>query len=428
VRVYVESFGCAQNQGEGAAIARELVENGHELLTDARGADAGVLVTCGVIGPTESRMVRRWRELSRRVPRVIVTGCLVPLRTPLFDGPGRERTRFVPIREQDRIPALLAGAPAPSVAHALPPPVAPLLGLSAGPPVSEEVVIAQGCTSGCSYCFSRLARGPIESVPASEVVRRVRQAVARGAAEVRLTSLDTAAWGHDRPDGQRLPDLLREVAKIPGDFRVRIGMMSPQTLGPILPEYLGAFGHDRFYRFLHLPVQSGSDRVLAAMHRGYTAGEFFDQVGAVRAQYPDLMLSTDVIVGFPGESEDEHRATERLVDRLAPETLNVTRFSPRPGTPAAHLPPLAPGVAKRRSRSLAKLRERVARARLERWIGCTTRARVLEHGPGQSAVVRLPNYLPLVLDEQPDLGTEREVRVDGARSTYLLGHVIDAGL
>jgi len=425
MRVYVETYGCTQNQGEGAAIARDLTERGHEVVASPVGAEAGVLVTCAVIGPTEARMVRRWRALSERIPRMVVTGCMVPLRTGLLDGPARQRTALVPIREQSRIPSVLDGWGASRPVEATPR-YDRMLPVTARPPVTEEIVIAQGCTSGCSYCFSRLARGPLESVPVPEVVRRVRAAVARGVAELRLSSLDTAAWGIDREDGTRLPDLMREVAGVPGDVGARIGMMSPQTLGPILEPYLVALSAPRFYRFLHLPVQSGSDRVLDAMHRGYRVEEFRRQVRSARARFPDLALSTDVIVGFPGETEEDHQATAELIAEVGPETVNVTRFSSRPGTPAARLPAVGPRIAKRRSRDLAELRRRVARERLERWIGHRGPARVVEFGPGVSSVARLPNYLPVVLEERPSLGSTVGVRVDGARSTYLLGHVAQA--
>jgi len=421
VRVYVESFGCSQNQGEGAAIARDLASRGHELASDPTAADVGVLVTCGVIGPTERRMVRRWEALSARIPRVVVTGCLVPLRTDLMQGPGRGRTTFVPIRQQSKLPALLASwstEPLRTVPM-MPSRVAP------GPPtVSEEVVIAQGCTSGCSYCFSRLARGRLESVPLEKILGRVRDAAARGVREVRLTGLDTAAWGEDLPGHDRLPELVDAVGRAAPDLRVRVGMMSPQSLEPLLARYLEALARTGTYRFLHLPLQSGSDRVLEGMRRGYTADQFRREVEQARARLPDLHLATDVIVGFPGETEEEFRATESLLEEVGPETVNVTRFSARPGTPAARLPPLPPRVAKRRSRSMAALRHRVSRARLERWIGARAVGRVLEHGPGGSSVLRLGNYLPVVLGECPPLGSDVEVRVDGARSTYLLGTAV----
>jgi threonylcarbamoyladenosine tRNA methylthiotransferase CDKAL1 len=422
MRVYVESYGCAQNRGEGSAIARALALEGHEVVPAPDGAEVGVLVTCAVIGPTEARMARRWRALSDRVPRLVVTGCLVPLRTSILEGPARERTTFVPIREQGAIPSLLAGW-GPTHLESPPSPAERAPGTGATGSVSEEIVIAQGCTSACAYCFSRLARGRLQSVPIPEILRRTTEAVARGAVEIRLTSLDTAAWGIDRDPRVRLPELLDSLAELPGEFRVRIGMMSPQTLGPIRERYLESLAPERFYKFLHLPVQSGSDRILASMHRGYAVAEFREQISRARLRFPDLMVSTDVIVGYPGETDDDHGATERLLAEVEPETINVTRFSPRPGTPAARLPPVGPRVARHRSRAVAELRSRVSRRRLERWIGRSMTARILEHGPASSSVARLSNYLPVVLGERRALGSSVELTVDGARSTYLLGRI-----
>jgi threonylcarbamoyladenosine tRNA methylthiotransferase CDKAL1 len=368
VRIYLESYGCAQNQGEGAAIARDLSSRGHGMVRSPEGADAAVLVTCGVIGATEARMVRRWRVLSQLAPRVVVTGCLVPLRTELFSGPGRAWTEFVPIREQARLSLILGGrAEDPTPRSAIGPESIP-------PPVVEEIVIAQGCTSGCTYCFSRLARGRLTSVSPWVIVARIEEALRRGARELRFTSLDTAAWGADLAGHPGLPELLREASEVDADFRLRVGMMSPQSLEPILEPYLDALADPRIFRFLHLPVQSGSDAILDAMHRGYRVAEFRRQVAAARQRFPGLHLATDFIVGFPGETEDDHRASEELLEEMGPETVNVTRFSARPGTPAARLPPVSSAVVKRRSRSLTAVRQRVARERMERWIGERARA------------------------------------------------------
>jgi threonylcarbamoyladenosine tRNA methylthiotransferase CDKAL1 len=421
VRVHVEAYGCAQSQGEGAAIARALVAGGHVPISTAEGSDVTVLVTCGVIGATEARMVRRWRAVSALAPRVVVTGCLVPLRTGLFDGPGLERTRFVPIREQDRIPELLRDGTPPAAPSPAPGPEIP-------PTVVEEVVLAQGCTSACSYCFSRLARGRLTSVPAETVVARLEAAHARGAREVRLTGLDTAAWGEDLPGRPNLADLLFRIGERLHDLRVRVGMMSPQSVQPFLDEYLEALEEPRVYRFLHLPVQSGSDRILGLMRRGYTADAFLRIVATARARFPELHLATDAIVGYPTEEEDDHRRTETVLETAAPETVNVTRFSARPGTPAARAAPVGSRVAKQRSRALAALRGKIARRRLEPWIGREVVARVTEYGPMGSSVARLPNYLAVALESRPPLGSDLRVRIEGARSTYLLGRATGAGV
>jgi MiaB/RimO family radical SAM methylthiotransferase len=381
-------------------------------------SDAAVLVTCGVIGPTEARMVARWHRLAEATPRLLVTGCLVPLRTELFGGPASARTTFVPIREQFRIPDLLRTREPPRDDG----------DLRADPPslhLAEEVVLAQGCTSGCAYCFSRLARGRLRSVPPVQLAEELRAAVARGARELRLTGLDTAAWGADLPGDARLPELLARLVPDLGPARLRVGMMSPQSLAPFVERYARALDLPGVFHFVHLPVQSGSDAILRAMHRDYPVEEFRRQVGVLRARLPDVHLATDVIVGFPGETEDDARATEELLEEVGPETVNVTRFSARPGTPAARLPPLGPRVARRRSRRLATLRRRIARERLERWIGERRRARVMEYGPGGSSMARLDNYLPVVLPSRPPLGADLDVRIDGARSTYLLGAAIE---
>jgi threonylcarbamoyladenosine tRNA methylthiotransferase CDKAL1 len=420
VRVYVESYGCSQNLGEGRSLSRELEAAGHAITSEPHQADVGVLVTCGVIGSTEQRMVRRWEELSRRVPRVVVTGCLVPLRTDLLSGPGRERTTFLPIRQQFRLPALLQSwASLASTVQVPPSPAHPPSASNVS--VIEEVVIAQGCTSHCSYCYSRLARGRLTSVPIGEVLDRVKAALRRGASEIRLTSLDTSCWGEDIPGTLRLPELIDSVKQIEGNFQFRVGMMSPQSFRPIGQRVLDSLEGGRAFHFLHFPVQSGSDRVLTAMQRGYSVDEFRHWVGVARERIPDLMLATDVIVGFPGESEEDFHATKELLETVEPEIVNVTRFSARPMTSADRLPALPPRVAKRRSRELTELRMRVARRRFERWIGWKGVVRIVEWGPEGSSLGRLPNYLPIVLQERHPLGSLRRVRVDGARSTYLLG-------
>ncbi|MGA7922767.1 MAG: tRNA (N(6)-L-threonylcarbamoyladenosine(37)-C(2))-methylthiotransferase [Thermoplasmata archaeon] len=413
MRVFIEAYGCTQNQGEAAELRRQLSAAGHTMASEPTAADVGVLVSCGVIQSTEDRMVRRWRTLTGCTPKVVVTGCLVPLRTAEFTGPGRERTLFVPIREQAELPRILASFPAhdPEESHRT----------AAVSPAVEDVVIAQGCTSHCSYCFSRLARGRLTSVPLPEVLRRVGAAVERGVTEIRLSSLDTSCWGEDLPGDLRLPDLLREVTSIGGDFQVRIGMMSPQSLQPIASDLWEALDDPHSYRFLHLPVQSGADRVLDGMRRGYHAGDFQSLVAEARRRLPDLMLATDVIVGFPGETDTEFSETLALLDEVQPEIVNVTRFSARPLTPAARERPLPSHVVKRRSRELTQHRLRVARRRMERWIGQTVSVRFLERGQGTSTLGRLPNYLPLVAAGPQPIGTPVPVRVDGARSTYLLG-------
>ncbi|MDE1819414.1 MAG: tRNA (N(6)-L-threonylcarbamoyladenosine(37)-C(2))-methylthiotransferase [Euryarchaeota archaeon] len=434
MRVYVEAYGCAQNLGEAEALRALATSQGHLLADRPSEADVGVLVTCAVIGHTEDHMVERWRELSSVLPHTVVTGCMVPLRQERLTAPGaRGTTHLLPIRAQEKLPELLRSLPGPGAVAAPPVGNAEHGGLLQVRPkvppaeatVHRELVLAQGCTSHCTYCFSRLARGPLKSTPLPHLLAQARAAIAGGAVELRVSSLDTSCWGEDLGEGgPRLPEAVRELSALPApkDFRLRVGMMSPQTLSTISEPYFEALSSlPRMFRFLHLPVQSGSDRVLSAMKRGYAVETFLRLVARARELVPDLMLSTDVIVGFPGERPEDHESTLRLLESVRPEVLNLTRFSPRPMTPAARWEPIVSRVVKERSREVTALRLRLARGRMERWVGWKGRGVVTEHGPEGTCVARMPNYLPVVLPERRPLGTWLDLTVRGARSTYLLG-------
>ena len=433
MRVYVEGYGCSQNLGEAEALREATRASGHTLVQRPQDAELGVLVTCAVIGPTEDRMVRRWQEMSPLWRHTVVTGCMVPLRKERFVGPLARGSppHFLSIRDQTRFPqvlAELAGLEAPRS-----PPQAPAAPPGANPGGSSpprhvwgEVTLTQGCTSHCTYCFSRLARGPLRSVPLDQIRTSVERALGQGAREIRLTSLDTSCYGMDMggPEAPRLPEVVRMLGRLgcPEEFRIRVGMMSPQTLRTIADEYLPLFRSEpRLFRFLHLPVQSGSDGVLGSMRRGYTVSEFRQLILRGREIAPDLTVSTDVITGFPGESEEDHQATLRLLRDVEPEIVNVTRFSPRPLTPAARLSPVPARVAKERSREIARLRHDVARRRLERYIGSRWDCLVVEEGVGETRVGRLDNYLPVVLPQEAPIGQWARIQVHGVRTTYLLG-------
>ena len=288
------------------------------------------------------------------------------------------------------------------------------------PTATEEVVLSQGCTSRCTYCVGHLARGRLTSVPLPDLLERVRAAAERGAAEIRLSSLDPSSWGEDLPGQPRLPELVRAASSISGGFRLRVGMMSPQRLTPIGEEYFEAVRDAKAFRFLHLPVQSGSDRVLEGMGRDHRVAEFRGLVATARRVMPDAMLATDLVVGYPAETEDDFRATTALVEEVEPDLLNLARFSPRPGSPAAQMEELSARVVKRRSRELADLQARVARDRMEKWVGWEGPAQIVEHATDGSSIGRLPNYLSVVLDEAISLGAVAPVRVEGVRSTHLI--------
>ncbi|NIP36714.1 MAG: radical SAM protein, partial [Thermoplasmata archaeon] len=187
------------------------------------------------------------------------------------------------------------------------------------------VPIASGCLGRCTYCITRFAWGALASSPVDKVVGQAREWLGQGFREVQMTAQDTGAWGRDLGDGQRLPDLMRAVASIddaPAEYRVRVGMLNPDSLEPIFDEFVDVLQMPRVYRFVHLPVQAGSDRILDLMRRHYNVAQWEDLVVRLRKAVPDITLHTDVICGFPGEEDEEFEATLDLIRRVRPDVTN----------------------------------------------------------------------------------------------------------
>ncbi len=248
------------------------------------------------------------------------------------------------------------------------------------------IKIADGCLGSCSYCIVRRARGRLRSRPPGEVVAAVRRAVMAGAAEILLTAQDTGAYGKDI--GRDLPGLIGQVNDVEGDFKVRIGMMNPFSIGDIVPQMAAALRLPRVYRFAHIPVQSGSDRILRLMNRPYAAGEYTALIARLREGVPGITFSTDYITGFPTETDADFRLTMDDLRLNRPLKVNITRFSPRPGTPAADLPDLPGQVKKARSRALTVLHHEITSAFMRDAAGGTRRVLVTEkgrHGHGSCA-------------------------------------------
>lgn len=398
------------NQGEGAQLEARLASMGHVLVSDPADAELIVVNTCTVIRETERRMLKRLEELSRQQRNVVVTGCLAAVQS----GEAAKRAPgalIIPPRSYGSFAELVEerfGLPQP------PPSVITPAATSAVLP------IAQGCLGNCSYCITRLARGSLVSYPMDGLVEEVRRHVASGAVELMITAQDTAAYGMDR--NTDLGRLLEAITAIPGDFRARVGMMNPQSLAPILPSFLAAWRSPKIYQFVHLPVQSGSERMLEAMNRHHAPKEFENIVERLRSTSPDMCLATDVIVGFPGETDDDHRATVELIRRIRPDVVNVTRYSPRPGTEAARARNQVPGWrSKERSREMTALRMDIGMELHISRIGMEESVLITERGKKGTMIGRTDAYRPVVVRGNNPIGSRLPVIMTDATPTYMMG-------
>jgi MiaB-like tRNA modifying enzyme len=418
--VYMEQYGCSVTEGEAGAMEAILREEGHELVDDVEEADAAVLVTCTVVDTTERRMVDRIEALDAAGVDLVVSGCMASSQVELVKHTAPDAL-VLPPQYHHQVADLLVQsevefcyAPKVGVPRTVEGPVATI-------PINE------GCSGKCTFCITKIARPGLRSYPVDGIAADVREAVQEGAREIRLTSQDSGAYGLDRDTD--LPTLLEHVLEVSGDFRVRVGMMNPFILDRILDGLLKAFESEKLYNFLHIPVQSGSEPVLEDMNRSHAVDDFRRQVQAFRDRFPDGVVSTDVIVGFPGETEEDHQATVDLLEEVRPEKVNITRFSEREGTPAADMDDQIVGwKVKERSRELTDVTQRITGEHMERQVGETRSVLVYEQGKEGTETVkaRTDNYRIVVLpEEDADVGERVAAEVTEARHTYLMGEVVD---
>lgn len=395
-RYYLETYGCTSNRGESRQIEAALRDAGHRRVETADAADVGILNTCTVIETTEDRMLRRARELNSETTDLIVTGCMALAQEDAFDEVDAR------ILHWDEVPNAVANGECPTVTPDIEPILDGVIGI---------LPIARGCMSDCSYCITKHATGKIDSPSIADNVARARALVEAGAAEIRITGQDTGVYGWDT--GERtLHELLERICAIEGDFRVRVGMANPKGVHGIREELAEVFaGNDELYNFLHIPVQSGSNDVLGDMRRQHQVREFREVVETFDARLGEWTLSTDFIVGFPTESEDDHQASVELLEDIRPTKINVTRFSKRPGTDAANMKGLNGAIKKERSRELSAIKREIVAEAYDELVGTQCEVLVVEPGTGESLKCRDDAYHQIIIPDGQTAGIKPGERI-----------------
>ena len=382
--------------------------------------------TCAVKGPTENRIINAIKHAPKN-KKIIVAGCLPKisferlLREVPFDG-----TVGPSVGEEivDVVTRVAAGEKVLDLGGLNNMPKLDLPKIRSNPVVSV-VPINYGCLGSCAYCCVVQARGHLRSYSVEEVIKRVSCDLTDGAREFWVTSQDTACYGKDFRSN--LAELLKALDGVSGDFKIRVGMMTPNMVTDMQEELIDAFKSDKVFKFLHLPVQSGDGETLNRMRRFYTVAEFKAIVDAFRAQFPDLTLATDVIVGFPGETEVAFEKTLKLLEEVKPDITNVSKFFARPKTAAAQIQDSLVGrdEIKRRSAVTAQLARRVSLERNKRWIGWVGEVLVDEKGKVEGSWVgRNFAYKPVVVKSTNNLLSKTiKVKVELAAETYLKGTI-----
>lgn len=429
--VYLKTYGCGHNVSDGEVMAGLLAEQGYNVTDDLEdpNIDAFLLNSCSVKNPSESAFRDLAKKCQSRERPVIVAGCV-----PQADNKGDQWNDFSVIGVQaiERVVEVVEQALDGNKIHLLTrsKKSKPSLDL---PKIRrnkfiEIIPINLGCLGDCTYCKTKMARGTLVSYAVEEIVARVKQCVEEGVREVRLTSEDAGAYGLDI--GTNIVELLEAVlAVLPDGVMLKLGMSNPPYMLNRLEGIARCLNHPRMYKFLHLPVQSGSDHVLAAMKREYTVEEFSRVCDTLLRLVPGLQIATDVICGFPGETEEDFEETMNLVRKYRFPILNLSQFYPRPGTVAARMQRVPTQIVKERSRRLSELFNDGISDPYASLLGSQQRVWITETAhDGHNLCGHTQNYTQVIVPPKgASMGTDVQVQIVETGRFFVRGEVLENG-
>lgn len=417
-KVFVEGYGCSHNLSDTEKLKALLLENGFELANNEEKANLLIINACAVKKATENRMLNRIRKLfslyNDSEKQLIVFGCFASISPDAVQKISEKIVLIKNLKELSEFFSL----------HT------PCSDFSPNMPEirSNEFIsimpIATGCLGACTFCCVSKARGKLKSFLVQELNEKFRQLI-KETKEIRLCAEDTGCYGCDI--NSSLPELLKTLLKNKGNYRIRIGMMNPHWLKKYLPEMIEIFKQENVFKFLHLPLQSGSDNVLKKMNRFYSTEDFMKLINELRKEIPEITISTDIIVGFPGETENDFKKTLSVIKKLKPDIVNISRYNNRPGAVSNTFSEQLHGrEKKKRSRILNDLCKKISLEKNKKLIGIMQEVLFNEIGKNNSLMGRTNYYKPVVVKnaDKKILGEFRQVKIIGVKPTYVEGILV----
>lgn len=424
MKVYIQTYGCTFNKADAQIIAGVLNENDIDIVDSIEEADIVIVNTCYVKLPTENKVTYQIQQLQEKYPdkKVIVSGCMVEIDPEKLDKIGPNVSWIGPHqlnKSADVVNATYCGEVVRECGFSKESKVCV-------PKLTDDslihiIQICEGCLGACTFCCTRFARGPLNSYPIADIVEEARQAIEDGACEIQLTAQDTAAFGRD--SGEKLSDLIKEVANLDGDFRVRVGMMHPKNILNDVDEIIDAMKHPKVYNFIHLPIQSGSDKVLSEMRRGHTIEQYLDIVSKFKSEIPDLTLAVDIIVGYPTETDEDFDLTVELLENIKPSLIHLSKYQHRKGAISSSLREIPRDVMKKRSKFLSEIKSEITEEENKLLVGTTQKVLVLEKGSKGGFIAKTDSYIPVIVDDVK-LGSFVDVKITEATATYLKSELL----
>jgi MiaB-like tRNA modifying enzyme len=418
-KIFVEAYGCSASFSDSEMISGLILNGGHTLVDNSSESDLNIVVTCSVKDATANKMIHRIKSLKAKP--LIVAGCLPKAEKLTVEKFSENASMLGPNslgKTLQVIDSTLKGTKLIALEDTdLSKVGLPKVRLN---PVVGIVEIASGCMSECTFCQTKLSKGDLTSYRIGDIVRQIETEISDGCKEIWLTSTDNGCYGFDI--NTDLPSLIDTVVEIPQDFKVRVGMMNPMYMARIRENLIKSFENDKVYKFLHIPVQSGSNTVLNDMKRGHTVETFRDVVKKARDRFPEFTISTDVIVGFPSETQEDFEKTVNLLKETRPDVVNLSKYSARPGTEAAEWEQIDVSVVKKRSKEIFELINQIAFENNQKWIGW--RGDVLFDEKTEEGIKgRNFAYKSIFVDENVEIGQTHTIEITNVTKHSLVGKI-----
>ena len=418
-KIFVEAYGCSASFADSEMISGLIVNGGHTLATDSTDSDLNLIVTCSVKDTTANKMMHRIKSLKTKP--LIVAGCLPKAEKENVEKFTENASLLGPNslgKTLDVINSTLAGTKQIALEDSdLSKVGLPKVRLN---PTVGIVEIASGCMSECTFCQTKLSKGDLSSYRLGDIVRQVETEIKEGCKEVWLTSTDNGCYGLDI--GTDLPTLVNSVSEIKEDFMIRVGMMNPMYMPRIKEKLIESYDNDKVFKFLHIPVQSGSDKVLNDMKRGHTSQTFREIVKKTKEKFENFTISTDIIVGFPSETEEDFQKTVRLLEETKPDVVNLSKYSARPGTDAAELKQIDAAEIKRRSKVIFEQINKISLESNKKWIGWKGKV-LFDENTEEGIKGRNYAYEPIAVQEDVKIGDSHIVEIIDATRKRLIGKI-----
>ncbi|MDP3698416.1 MAG: tRNA (N(6)-L-threonylcarbamoyladenosine(37)-C(2))-methylthiotransferase [Nanoarchaeota archaeon] len=419
---HIQTSGCSTNQADAEQMAGLLKQAKFELVETIEDADVVVFNACTVKAPRENSFFTELEQFKKEHPYkiAIIAGCALQA--------DKQKLKAYALLGTKRIHNIVQ-----VVEEALHDNVLQLLNNEEMPPLNlprvrknlliEILPISRGCLGACPSCKTKKTRGNLASYPMAEIVEAAKKAVSEGVKEIWLASHDTFCYGFDI--GTDLPALLEQLVLIQGDFKIRIGMGNPDHMPKFETKLVELYRNPKIFKFLHLPLQAGHDETLKAMRRCHTVEEYVHVVNLFQREIPEINIMTDIMVGYPTETDDHYWGTLEVVRKTTPDAINISRFWPRPETAVVNLEELPEEVVAHRSKVLTDIFHNVSKLRNERWVDWKGEIIIDEKGKEERQWIgRNDSYKQIVVEGDFKLGDKLKVQIVKAETFELRGKVI----